>query len=128
MIQVENLHDEIRAEKEVVINTKYLGNHANIKNTEGTCYYKDGVWFYTPAGEDEEYRVDGKNLDCNTQDGWIRCLYSGDKRNWLNNKVLTEVEGKAYFDEDDNVWKFKPKGNKELFRMSDGGNLKFFRD
>lgn len=126
---MENLHEENRAEKEVLIETKYLGNHKEIINTSGSCYFKDGVWFYTPAGEEEEeYRVDGKNLECNVLEGWIKCVYVGSKRNWLTNKVQDVIEGKAYFDEDFNVWMFKPKGNKELFRMNNGGNLKFFRD
>jgi hypothetical protein len=121
MIQIENLYDENRAEKETLVNTNYTGNHKALAGTSGTCYYKNNVWFYTPSGEDEEYRVDGKNLDCNTQEGWIKCTYSGENKQ-------AGTEGKAYFDIIENVWMFKPKGSKELYRMGkSGGNLKFYR-
>jgi len=123
-LQVEEF-SENRAVKENLIETKYRGRNAEIKGTSGGAYLnlKDNQWFYKPEGGEEFYRVDGKNLSCNEENGWVKCEYTG-----ANKLFGLSKTGKAYFDEVEGVWFYKPSGGKELFRVKDDGSLRFARD
>jgi len=114
---------EFRATRETLIETKYNGKNTDIRGKMGEAYLnlKDNQWFFRPSGSEEWYRVDGKNLSCNEENGWIKCNYNG------YNPTIGK-SGKAYFDEEANVWFYKPQGSKELFRAGQGGNLTFLRD
>ncbi len=119
-------YEEVRATKETLVATKYRGNNSEIKGTDGVAYLnlKDGQWMYRANGADEDdwYRVDGKNLSCNEDNGFLKCEYTG------SNKLFgLSVIGKASFDETENVWIFKPHGAKETFRVGEN-SLKFIRD
>ena len=121
MLKIDTESNE-RAEREALIETKYIGKTATLVGTTGDCFYhiKDDQWFYRPAGEEDFYRVDAKNLSCNEENGWIKCNYKG------YNSTIGKT-GKAYFDDVENVWMYKPKGGKELFRVQDA-SLTFLRD
>lgn len=119
----DNMYDEATAQREDLIATKYNGNHPDLKGKSGGAYLKlaDNQWFFRPDGGKEDYRVLGKNLSCNEENGWVKCSYSGGNPQIGKN-------GKAYFDEDEGVWMYKPKGGKELYRLGQGNNLAFERD
>ena len=119
----DNIYDEETSPKEDLIATKYNGNHVDLKGKDGDAYINlsDNQWFFRVKGEKEFYRVLGKNLSCNEENGWIKCSYNG-----VNPQI--GKSGKAYFDEDENVWMYKPKGGKELYRLGQGNNLAFERD
>lgn len=124
MLNIE-IADERTARRETFIETDYIGSVRELLGTSGVCYLhlKDGQWMYRPEGADEDdwYRVKGVNLSCNNENGWIKCDY-------LGKNGLFGATGKAFFNEVENVWFYKPKGSKDLFRAGDGKNLKFLRD
>lgn len=124
-LQIEELLDT-RASKESFVDTKYTGKNPTLKGTAGDCYYDsvNSQWYYRPnKNGDNWFRVDGKNLSCNEDNGWIKCEYLGENKLFGLNR-----NGKAYFDEGENLWIFKPRGSKELFRIPQDSNLKFQRD
>lgn len=113
---------ETRAVRETLIETRYLGDVEGLKGTSGGASYdlKNSQWYYKPEGAEEFYKVNGEDLSCNEEKGWMRCTYAG-----VNPRI--GKEGRAYFSEDDNSWMFKPTGSKELFRVGEG-SLTFIRD
>lgn len=113
------------AAKESLIDTKYIGSNPTLRGKAGGAVLDvtNAQWYFKPKGSDELYRVDGKSLDCNAENGWIKCNYVGDNKLFGLNKT-----GKAYFDDALKVWMFKPSGSKELFRVKEDANLVFLRD
>ena len=124
-LQVEE-YSETQATKETLIDTKYNGKNSEIRGKEGEAYLRlaDNQWMFRPNGtkSDNWFRVDGKNLSCNEENGWIRCQYTG-----ANSLFGLSKTGKAYFDEEVNSWIFKPKGSKDEFRVGEL-SLQFIRD
>jgi hypothetical protein len=114
---------ETRAIKEDLIETSYIGSNPTLVGTNGEAYYdlKNQQWFYRITGTEDFFRVHAKSLECNNEKGLMRCEYVG-----LNK--LASGDGKAFFDEDENIWMFKPTNGKELFRVKNEKSLKFRRD
>lgn len=123
-LQVELL-DEKTAPREELVETKYLGKNSLITGKEGEafCNTKSGQWYFRLVGEEDWFRVDGKNLSCNQENGWLNAKYKG------LNKVIADKDGKVMFSEEQNSWIFKPKGGKkdDLFRVGEK-SLTFLRD
>ncbi len=116
---------EKTAIKEELVDTKYIGSTKSLRGKKGGATFDatNKQWYFKPVGDTEFYRVDGKSLECNAENGWIKCDYTG-----TSNLFGLSKTGKAFFDDVANVWMFKPKGSKELFRVSDGSHLTFLRD
>lgn len=114
-----------RADRETLIETKYIGDKEELKGTEGEAWLdvKNNQWYYKPFNSDEPdgYRVHGYNLSCNDTNGWIKCEYVG-------TNTHAGKFGKASFDEKENVWIYRPKGSKDDFRITNESSLKFIRD
>lgn len=122
MLQVADLSERTE-EREVLIETPYLGTHSKLVGTKGEAYQdlkNGGIWCYRPFGTKTFYKVNVENLDVMQANGWIKCEYTGD-RNFGK-------EGKAQFDESYDAWIYKPKGTQDTYIIKNEANLKFRRD
>lgn len=129
MIQIDNIFDERTAERELFLETQYTGNNPTLRGKQGEAYLRvvDDQWYFKPFDfnfeeEDENwFRVKEQNLECNHENGWIKCDYIG-----VN--TAAGKTGKAYFDTLQNVWIYKPHGTQEEFRIPNEKSLVFLRD
>lgn len=99
------------ARKESLIETNYVGKNTDLRGSFGEAYYDipNGRWNYRPNGSDAFVIVDSKELDCSNDDGWVRGIYGGAK--------YIPKTGKAYWDETEEIWIYKPNGKKETYKV-----------
>jgi hypothetical protein len=101
---------EVTAQRENLIETKYLGKEPKLKGTTGEAYLDLGSnqWKYRPFKQTVKfYNVAAKELDCANDSGWVKGEYFGPRPIGL--------EGKAYWSEGEDAWVYKPKGQQRTF-------------
>lgn len=110
MIKQDDWSTEL-ARKESLIETDYVGSNADLRGSFGEAYYDlaNSRWNYRPSGGEVFYIVDSKELSCSNDDGWVKGIYSGAK--------FIPKTGKAYWDEKEELWVYKPNGKKELYKV-----------
>ena len=104
---------EFTGKAETLIETEYLGNDADLVDTIGEAYFDvpNNNWMYRPFSEGEDkspfFKVLGEDLECANDGGWLNGTYLG--------KKAINKEGKASWDEGEDAWIYKPKGDKRQF-------------
>lgn len=103
---------EETAEREDLIETKYIGDFEPFIGTSGEAYfdYNKGTWSYRPTGGIWNH-VETDEIDC-VDEGWVRGNYLG--------KKFVPKAGKAFWSEDKDAWIYKPKGKQTTLVVPEG--------
>lgn len=108
---------ENRAEQYSLIETKYTGDNPELKGTKGEAYFDANLnqWFYRTeeAERGEGFRsVDAKEIECAADKGWL-------KGNYVGLRSISK-QGKAYWDENLNMWNYRPEGTQRDYYVIEG--------